>query len=66
MIELDLATGEEKTIKGLVTFQTQESKSCLECIQNYLADVDKDHLPRAGAIGIAGPVKDNKVEAVNI
>ena len=66
LIELDLATDKSSELKQIIKYETTKSKSCLECILKYLEDVSAENMPVVGVIGIAGAVKDNKVEGVNI
>lgn len=44
----------------------RESKSLQECIDLYLTDVSPSNYPRIGVVGMAGPVCNNTVNAVNI
>jgi len=51
-------------LKKLIRFPTPDEPSFLACVQKYLADVAKDDYPTIGVIGMAGVVKDNKIEIV--
>ena len=44
----------------------RDSKSLQECIDSYLKDVSPSNYPRIGVVGMAGPVCNNTVSAVNI
>ena len=65
LIELDAETGASSVLKPLVKYETQATKSCLECILKYLEGVQESNMPIVCVIGIAGAVKNNKVTGVN-
>lgn len=44
----------------------RESKSLIECLNSYLTGVSQSNYPRIGVVGMAGPVCNNTVSAVNI
>lgn len=44
----------------------RQSKSLLESLETYLKDVSPSNYPRLGVVGMAGPVCNNTVSAVNI
>lgn len=64
-INLEDVEEEAKIIKE-GRFDSQKTESCLACIKELLADVDKEKMPLTGVAGIAGPVHDNIVDSTNI
>ena len=54
-------------LKPLTKYSSQAYPSFIACVQEFLKGVDTQLLPRVGVVGMAGPVKDNKIPVtVNI
>lgn len=67
LIRINLENVEEEALivkEG--RYDSQKSKSCLDCIRQLLEGVSKDKMPLTGVVGIAGPVCDNTVDSTNI
>ena len=67
LISLSGPTLEQKTIiKDIIKYNTQKAESLVSCVKAYLEDVPKTKHPKVCVIGMAGPVVDNTIQAVNI
>jgi glucokinase len=54
-------------LKSLTKYSSQAYPSFIACVEEFLKNVDSSLLPRVGVVGMAGPVKDNKIPVtVNI
>ena len=57
----------KEVLKPLTKYQSQAYPSFIACVEEYLRDVSPENRPRVGVVGMAGPVKDNKIPVtVNI